>query len=119
MSEPSSLHSAISRSLSDIARFVPTRGPAELNGQALQLGSHVRNGWVHDWSDDFNRWTTTLNGFAHEAGYARGAALTLYHLAPFLDIPPELIRRATQGDELAAIDYARYVKGEWTPKETP
>ena len=117
MSEPTTLHAAISRTLSDIARFVPTRGAAELNDQAVKLGAHVNAGWVNDWSGDLNRWATTLNGLASDAGYARGATITLHHLAPFLDIPTELIERASRGDGLASIDYARYVKGEWSPNE--
>ena len=118
MSEPTTLHAAISRTLSDIARFVPTRGAAELNDQAVKLGAHVNAGWVNEWSGDLNRWATTVNGLASDAGYARGATITLFHLAPFLDIPTELIERASRGDGLASIDYARYVKGEWSPNET-
>ena len=108
MSEPTTLHAAISRALSDIARFAPTRGAAELNTQAVKLQAHVNAGWVNDWPADLNRWATTLNCFASDAGYVRGATITMHHLAPFLGIPTELIERASRGDELAALDYARY-----------
>lgn len=117
MSDPSTLHAAISRTLSDIARFTPKRGPAALNEQALRLQAHVNAGWFNDWAGDLSRWATTLNGFASDAGYARGAAITLHHLSPFLDIPTELIERASRGDGLASIDYARYVKGAWSPSD--
>lgn len=109
MSEPTTLHAAISRTLSDIARFAPKRGAAELNEQAIKLQAHVNAGWVNDWPADLNRWATTLNCFASDAGYVRGATITLLHLAPFLGIPTELIERASRGDELASIDYARHV----------
>lgn len=108
MSEPTTLHAAISRALSDIARFAPKRGAAELNEQAIKLQAHVNAGWVNDWPADLNRWATTLNCFATDAGYVRGATITLHHLAPFLGIPTELIERASRGDELAALDYTRY-----------
>lgn len=109
MSEPTTLHAAIARTLSDIARFTPKRGAAELNEQAVKLQAHVNGGWFNDWPNDLNRWAATLNFFASDAGYVRGATITLLHLAPFLDIPTELIERASRGDELASIYYARYV----------
>lgn len=116
MSEPTTLHAAIARTLSDIARFAPKRGAAELNNQAVELQAHVNAGWVNDWPNDLNRWATTVNNLASDAGYVRGATITLLHLAPFLDIPTELIERASRGDELAAIDYARHTS---TTKEPP